>query len=166
MKGSKLVAEAWLDISKLESISPESYAAIIAKEIMEVSVGVFNDELEEEGEWNGESYTAIASNHRPDHLALLPTQVGACSTEDGCGIRANSKSKTEGEENDMLNVNKENVHEVMEGILSSPETLNAYILFKHNVANLTVYSSLLVVLSFSSNSTVFLLLSDERMSKS
>lgn len=33
---------------------------------------------------------AVARNHRPDHLAILPDQVGACSLADGAGLIRNA----------------------------------------------------------------------------
>lgn len=87
----KLRAEAWLDEERLSNISPESLACIKQGLPLEVSVGVFTDDEESVGTWNGEDYTAISHNHRPDHLALLPSSKGACSWEDGCGIRANEE---------------------------------------------------------------------------
>ena len=87
----KLKANVWLDEAKLKEVSEDTYTCIIEKQPIEVSVGVFTDDENEEGEYNGETYEAIAHNHRPDHLALLPGGVGACSLEDGCGIRANKK---------------------------------------------------------------------------
>ena len=89
VKGKKLKAEAWLDPDKLTKVSQDTLMAINETQEIEVSVGVFTEEDEEEGEYNGETYAAIAKNHRPDHLALLPNAIGACSLEDGCGIRAN-----------------------------------------------------------------------------
>lgn len=88
---NKLKAEVWLNEEKLRQISPSVLASLQRCEPIEVSVGVFSEEEEVEGDWNGEHYTAIAHNHRPDHLALLPGGCGACSVEDGCGIRANKK---------------------------------------------------------------------------
>lgn len=90
MDGIKLKAEAWLDEQKLLATSPTALAYIRQQRPLEVSVGVFTDEEDETGEWNGETYIAIAHNHRPDHLALLPGGMGACNWEDGCGIRANT----------------------------------------------------------------------------
>lgn len=87
----KLKANVWLDEAKLKEVSEDTYNCIIEKQPIEVSVGVFTDDEDEEGEYNGETYEAVAHNHRPDHLALLPGGVGACSIEDGCGIRANKK---------------------------------------------------------------------------
>jgi hypothetical protein len=93
VNGSKLQSEAWLDKNKLELISPKVLNQINENIPIEVSVGVFteDEELETEGDWNGEMYSSIARNHRPDHLAILSSGMGACSIEDGCGIRANKK---------------------------------------------------------------------------
>ncbi len=91
VKNNKLVAEAWLDMEKLNSISPEVLIAINGGELLEVSLGMFTDDERIEGDWNGETYEAIAKNHRPDHLALLPCSVGACSLEDGCGLGVNNE---------------------------------------------------------------------------
>ena len=89
--GAKLVAQAWIDEERLRQLSSVILAQIEAGEPIEVSLGMFTEELTSEGEFNGEQYEAIARNHRPDHLALLPGGVGACSIADGCGIRANNK---------------------------------------------------------------------------
>jgi len=95
---NQLRAEAWLDRERLREISPEMLDSILQIRPIEVSVGVFTDDEVAVGRWNGESYTAIARNHNPDHLALLIGSVGACSIKDGCGIRANER---EGGEEDM-----------------------------------------------------------------
>ncbi len=87
----KLKAEAWVEIDTLRQKSPSTLQKIQNKELMEVSVGVFSDEIEEQGVWKNEQYIAVAKNHRPDHLALLPDAVGACSISDGCGLRVNKR---------------------------------------------------------------------------
>ena len=87
----KLKAEAWIEVQKLIAVSPDTLADIQAGKIIEVSVGVFSDEDEIEGNWNEEKYVAVAKNYRPDHLALLPGEVGACSVTDGCGVRVNNE---------------------------------------------------------------------------
>jgi hypothetical protein len=88
----KLRAEVWLDEKRLSRISPESLECIRNQAPLEVSVGVFTDDEEVEGQWGDETYTAVSHNHRPDHLALLPGSKGACSWDDGCGIRANEEN--------------------------------------------------------------------------
>ncbi len=91
--GKKLKAECWIDIEQISKVSPEAYEYLKKKRPLEVSIGVFTDDIPEEGEWNGEAYIAIATNHRPDHLALLPGGVGACSWADGAGIRVNKQKE-------------------------------------------------------------------------
>lgn len=93
MKGSKLVAEAWLDSAKLLALSPVAFEIINESGILEVSIGSFTDEDGVEGSWQGEKFVSSASNLKPDHLAILPGGIGACSVEKGCGIRVNQKGK-------------------------------------------------------------------------
>lgn len=93
MKGNKLTAEAWINEELIKTVSDAAYTAMKEGNPLEVSVGVFTDQEDEQGEWNGEEYIAIARNHRPDHLALLPGDTGACSWNDGCGVRTNKQIK-------------------------------------------------------------------------
>ena len=92
-----LRSEAWLDVNKLQEVSPVAYDYIKKKKSLDVSIGVFTDQLDTTGEWKGENYQGIATNYRPDHLALLPGESGACSWNDGCGIRLNKNGKEGGE---------------------------------------------------------------------
>jgi hypothetical protein len=92
VEGKKLKAEVWFDEDKLNTISEDTLQAINDSKEIEVSLGMFTENEEKEGEYEGEKYVGIAHNHRPDHLAILPDQKGACSCEDGCGIGANSKN--------------------------------------------------------------------------
>lgn len=85
----KLKANAWLNVQKLIAASPEAIAHIRSGRPLEVSIGVFSQEIEATGEWNGEVYSGITLSYHPDHLALLPGEQGACSWADGCGVRVN-----------------------------------------------------------------------------
>lgn len=109
VNGTKLSAQAWLEVERLRQISPVVLAQVENGEQIEVSLGMFTEELSSEGDYNGEQYEAIARNHRPDHLALLPGGTGACSIADGCGIRANNKKggKTQVELEEMLKALKD-----------------------------------------------------------
>jgi hypothetical protein len=107
MKDRKLTAEVYLDTQKLVALSPATFTAIQEKEIIEVSIGIFTDEELIQGVWNDEPYDKIATNHEPDHLALLPGEVGACSIQDGCGVRVNSSNKKKGGNNVELVVNRD-----------------------------------------------------------
>jgi hypothetical protein len=102
MEDDRLRAEIWVDETKLTQKSPEALRSIDRGELIEVSVGVFSDDEQIAGEWNGETYNAISRNHRPDHLALLPRGVGACSVDDGCGVRANKEGGEKMPENENV----------------------------------------------------------------
>ena len=124
MKDNKLTATLKLNCERLNEISPETAQAIQNGNIMEVSIGVFTDNEEKEGEWNGETYERIAHNHRPDHLALLPGEVGACSVKDGCGLRVNNE-KEGGTNVNEVTVNSEMLkHLNKEGFAVVPITIN------------------------------------------
>jgi len=97
VEDNKLKSEVWFDEERLSEVAPEVYEALNNGKLLEVSVGVFSDEEEVEGEWQGEKYVAVAHNHRPDHLAVLVESVGACSIKDGCGLGVNN-TKTDGME--------------------------------------------------------------------
>jgi Uncharacterized protein conserved in bacteria (DUF2213) len=87
----KLRGEIWVDEDKCSRLAPAVMSDLRARKPIEVSTGLFSDDDQTPGEWNGEVYSVIARNLRPDHLALLPGQVGACSIQDGCGVRANKE---------------------------------------------------------------------------
>jgi hypothetical protein len=93
VEGKKLKAEVWLDEDKLNTISANTLEDINETKEVEVSLGMFTENELVEGEYEGEKYVGIAHNHRPDHLAILPDQIGACSCADGCGLGANEKNK-------------------------------------------------------------------------
>lgn len=95
MDGVKLKAEAWIDEQQIQQLSPEALGYIAKGLPLDVSVGVFTEEDDAPGDWRGEAYSAIARNHRPDHLALLPGGTGACSWQDGCGVRVNEAQEKE-----------------------------------------------------------------------
>jgi len=92
----KLKAEAWLDESKTNSIAPTLITHLTNAQALEVSMGAFSDEEDASGTWKGEAYTLVSHNYRPDHLALLPGDTGACSCADGCGVRTNGDKDTGG----------------------------------------------------------------------
>lgn len=87
----RLAAEAWFDEELTKRKSPELHNRLLNNEVIELSTGLFTDDEYEEGvDSKGRQYTAIARNYRPDHVAILLNQRGACSISDGCGVLANS----------------------------------------------------------------------------
>jgi len=100
VEDNKLKAEVWLDEERLRVTSPQVLSNIEGGIPLDVSVGVFAEEDQTPGVFNeSEQYVAVSRNPRPDHLALLPGEAGACSWDDGCGIRVNkSNLRKEGNE--------------------------------------------------------------------
>ncbi len=94
--GGALKGEIWIDLDKAQMMG-ERAATIINRlrsgDAMEVSTGYFCEMEATPGTWSGKAYGGIARNIRPDHLALLPDEIGACSWADGCGTpRINERS--------------------------------------------------------------------------
>ena len=86
LDGDRLRAELWLDETRFDEMGQSALlAAMAAGEMVEVSTGYYADTLVESGTFNGKPYRVRHANIRPDHLALLPGQTGACSIADGCG---------------------------------------------------------------------------------
>lgn len=93
MQRHKLVSEGWIDCKRCEQIAPDIWRAILADRVVEVSTGLFSkNEDVPHGVFNGRSYAVVARDYRPDHLAILPDQIGACSVAVGCGLNRNQAS--------------------------------------------------------------------------
>jgi len=90
-ESGKLKGEGWFDVEAVRKVDNRIYDAIINGRKMELSTGLFTDNhpATPGSSYNGRPYTHVARNYRPDHLAILPDQVGACSVEDGCGVNVN-----------------------------------------------------------------------------
>lgn len=88
MTGGKLTGEAWIDVDMTRRVHPRLFHAVERGETVEVSTGLYtrNDPAPVGATYRGRDYTHIARDHRPDHLAILTDQRGACNTDHGCGI--------------------------------------------------------------------------------
>lgn len=91
----RLKSEAWIEKPRAEVVDERIMDAINRNEMMELSTGVFVDTETTAGEFKGKAYKGIARNFRPDHLALLPDKIGACSIADGAGFLRNEKGEIE-----------------------------------------------------------------------
>lgn len=90
--GGKLTAEAWIDVKAAKRVDPRVLTAIESGQHMEVSTGLHFDREEPAPQGavhNGVPYRATVRGFRPDHLALLPDQIGACDRTAGCGLNVN-----------------------------------------------------------------------------
>lgn len=82
-----LRAEAWFDTAK----TPASILRKVKEgRRIEVSTGLFTETRKTGGQWRGETYSRVLESFEPDHLAIITRGVGACSFNDGCGVRVTS----------------------------------------------------------------------------
>ena len=86
----KLKGEVYIDVRRVEEVNKAIAIAIENKASIEVSTGVGVEfEKNSAGVDRGKEYTARVKNILPDHLAILPNEIGACSVADGCGLFQN-----------------------------------------------------------------------------
>ena len=88
MQGDALVGELWIDIEKCDVQGGEALECLTRLEnekALEVSTGFWSATIESPGIFRGQSYLGQRVHIRPNHLALLPNDVGACSNAMGCG---------------------------------------------------------------------------------
>lgn len=93
-KTGSLIAQGWFDEKKCKVVDNRVYAALVSNRPIELSTGLFIDKEPAPlgSNHNGRFYSHIAKNYVPDHLAILPDQVGACSLNDGCGVLVNKEN--------------------------------------------------------------------------
>lgn len=88
----RLVTEAWFDIENTKRVDERVLTALLNGTPIELSTGLYtqNEDAENGATFNDIPYDYIARNYKPDHLAILYDDVGACSVVDGCGILVNT----------------------------------------------------------------------------
>lgn len=90
--GNKLRASGFFDIEQVKNADKRFGGGLYDKlrtgQPVELSTGLFTDNhpADPGATFNGRPYQFIAKNYKPDHVAVLPDQVGACSLKDGCGV--------------------------------------------------------------------------------
>lgn len=110
-EGDKLKGEMYVDIPRAEQLGHSNIVQTLEQGgQLEVSTAYFSEDDFVQGNHSGRQYQAISRNLRPDHLALLPNETGACSWEDGCGAprthQANGEEDMTQEETATLNGNE------------------------------------------------------------
>lgn len=87
----KLRAEGWFDVEATKRIDNRILGMLEAGQKIEVSTGLYtdNEPAENGAKHKGQAYSYVARNYRPDHVAVLLDQKGACSVDDGCGVNVN-----------------------------------------------------------------------------
>lgn len=83
-----LDVEGWFDIELTKKHDARIWNALVSKNKIEVSTGLYteNEKAPDNSTYKGKPYAFVAKNYRPDHLAILPDEKGACSVKDGCGV--------------------------------------------------------------------------------
>ncbi len=107
--GSRVV-DAWFDVKLVKAHDarlPEGRRMLPRLEAgrpIDVSTGLFTDDRPHTRysknalrDFRGRKYEGdVATNYRPDHLAVLPTVKGACGVDDGCGTHVENSGSAGG----------------------------------------------------------------------
>ena len=91
----KLRGDAYIDISKAAALAPGLVTHLTQGQPLDVSIGAFTQQDSTPGTYGDRNYNEVTTAYGPDHLALLPGGTGACSWNDGCGIRTNENNEEE-----------------------------------------------------------------------
>jgi hypothetical protein len=86
VEDGRLVAEGWFDVEAVKRVDTRILNALEIGAKIELSTGLFTEPEEGKATFNGKEYVGVAKKIRPDHLAILPDEIGACSISDGCGV--------------------------------------------------------------------------------
>jgi outer membrane biosynthesis protein TonB len=97
LTNNRLNVNVWLDIEKIERLGGD--ALIVLNKIrnhepVEVSTGYLAVMNNKQGSHNNIPYSVVTDIIIPDHLAMLPNDLGACSWATGCGIPRVMEAKT------------------------------------------------------------------------
>jgi len=86
-KKGKLDGEAWFDVDRTNALAPGVIDKVLSNQQIELSTGLYTEQVPARNKKHkGRTYDAVVKNLRPDHLAVLLNEKGACSIYDGCGI--------------------------------------------------------------------------------
>lgn len=124
LKKDKLVMEAWLDDERAEEVQDlkDLLERVEQQDPIEISVGAYVETDDSEGEYGGKTYKGEWITIIPEHLALLKAdEIGACSREMGCGVRAAKGAQ------DMTRGLRERLQALMGAVLGlaqSPEEMS------------------------------------------
>ena len=144
-QNNELKGNLYINIEKVKKLNAEYIIEQFEKgEIMEVSTGLYSNIENVSGEYNGQKYEGIVRHIRPDHLALLPNETGACSIADGCGAgikndcQCNDSLSSCGCENENKNSLVEKVKEAL-SVINLKKYLDNY---SHKEMQKNIYDEL------------------------
>lgn len=92
LRNGRLGAEGWFDVERTRTVNRSILDSLENNQPIELSTGLFigrKDPAPPGANHNGKGYEWIARDYQPDHVAILPDQIGACSIRDGCGVLVN-----------------------------------------------------------------------------
>jgi len=121
MTANGLEGEAWFDYKLTKQKAPDILTKLKKNEPIEISTGLVTNEVAApaNSKFNGVSYSYIAKDFQPDHLAVLMEAKGACSNKDGCGINVNAAKDGETEDTETKDIGDgELSHEALRCMLS------------------------------------------------
>ena len=109
----KLVAEGWFDVEKTRIVNHHLLIKLQQNKPIELSTGLYttNVAAPKGAVFNNVAYSAIATEHRPDHLAVLPTSEGACSVKQGCGVNVNENKIEKHSDPELMSENEKSQEE-------------------------------------------------------
>jgi hypothetical protein len=85
---ASLIGELWINLADAQrcgELAQQAVQMLEAQTPLECSTAFFPEVLQTPGIFHGTPYTEVYTRLRPDHLALLPGAIGACSWSQGCG---------------------------------------------------------------------------------
>lgn len=88
--------EGWFDVELTKKHDSRIWNALVNHQKIEVSTGLYNevDEAPKDSSYDGVNYNYIAKDYKPDHIAILVGEKGACSITDGCGVNNSATVNT------------------------------------------------------------------------
>ena len=117
-RDGRQVVDGYFDVTALRKVNSSVYDRLMRGEPVSVSTGLFTQNEPAKGsDHRGRNYTHVARGYKPDHLAILPDQPGACSIEDGCGVLLNQSNKTQ--TNGGRHMTPEQKKEIVDGLISN-----------------------------------------------
>lgn len=95
MVGNERQVDVWIDVQNANRIDPNIVPNVLTGKPINVSTGIFTKKREavQNAQYNGKGYTHTVFNIKPDHLAVLMGERGACSVGDGCGINVHNSTE-------------------------------------------------------------------------
>lgn len=98
-QSNRLRGEAWMDLARTPKFILDR---VNQGKAVGVSTGLITQVIPEIGVFGGRAYESRLVAYRPDHLAVLVNQIGACSVSDGCGLIANNSRGIEIPSSDFM----------------------------------------------------------------